>query len=951
MLSLAWWFVSTLVLNSQWMAAQLSNIDGVEVRWQRATSQHPGQWEVENLTLRREDDALTVSIEAERATLSLSLLALLRGKLHIHALNAEGIRHFRVGDVALEAQGELNVTDAELGRETLSADALTLALTQGRLVRLSDGAILARDIQLSAQSSLEPISTAQAPRAPLSPALLEALSARLDASAQADAWDVFTPYLKALPWLSLTGSGSLETSLGLERGVLTEQSELTLSAPALRFGVDTQRLLNTPVEGDTAEHSATGNGQVRLGVEEGELRFSAALEDVTLADASPYATHTSLSLTATMPNQRLDLLEPPSDAALDLQGDVTRLDMLDRYASTRADHPLAFTGQGRLRVFAKAQDGELHQGDIHIEATDITTTYRDIRVQGDGVLIAEHSPDGPLDAQLTLSDATLTHQGRTLLANADITLRAESPAAATTLDNATAHLDWQNARLPNIAALSPYLNAALSNPQTVELVSGQARSHGTLTLTSHALSGELSLVGERWVTHWPRQERARTLTSDAQLRLIIPSASLDGTAFDLSGSRLSWQAVSDGAPGERLESTLVLREGRFQRRHGDTHGQFHLAGAVQHLGFLNAFLPQAHGLALAGSGELFAQGAFAGSELLAPTQLRVNANALEARFLDYEASGRGELTAEIASPDDASLSLSIPQFSLQRQQDDRPALLGRHLTLTTETGRFQEARQSPAPDYFTTRIALPIVEVPDITRYNDYLPDTDGLALLGGQASLESEWRLAGWQARGAVTLRAFGAELALLEQRLRGDIVLHMALDEGDLETRRFRADDSFVQLENVFRLSEQGAQDAGWWVRLSMTDAALTWREPISLQSTLRLSMRDTGLLARLFLERAREHAWLGRLLDVRHIEGEADLEMNGERIHLRGLNLTGGPLLVLSDITLDQQSVSGALYARLGALGLGVELIESEPDLRLLRPRRWFDRWRQANRYPRP
>ena len=113
----------------------------------------------------------------------------------------------------------------------------------------------------------------------------------------------------------------------------------------------------------------------------------------------------------------------------------------------------------------------------------------------------------------------------------------------------------------------------------------------------------------------------------------------------------------------------------------------------------------------------------------------------------------------------------------------------------------------------------------------------------------------------------------------------------------------------------------------------------------------MRDTGLLARLFLARARESDWLGRLLNVHDIHGSAALAMSGEQIRLHDLTLTGGPLRLLSDVTLANGQANGALYARLGAVGLGVELNDSEPALRVLQPKRWFDRWREAQRFPRP
>ena len=316
-------------------------------------------------------------------------------------------------------------------------------------------------------------------------------------------------------------------------------------------------------------------------------------------------------------------------------------------------------------------------------------------------------------------------------------------------------------------------------------------------------------------------------------------------------------------------------------------------------------------------------------------------------FLDYLATGRGELTAQLDSPEQARLSLGIPQFALSHQDDDRPHLQGRHLALTTQTDRFSEVLEAAAPEHFVTRIVLPITEVPDMTRYNRFLPDDAGVELLSGHASLSSEWLLEGLQAQGEITLRAFETELALLDQRLRGDIAMQLRLTDGDLDARRFTASDSYVRLENMFRQSEEGTQDAGWWVQLDLQQARLVWGDPLQLTSQLRLGMRDSGLLARLFLARARERDWLGRLLDVQPIEGSAELNIDDEQIRLANLALTGGPLLLLSDITLANQQANGALYARLGALGIGVELVESEPTLRVIQPRRWFDQWRATQR----
>ncbi|MFS8172475.1 hypothetical protein [Vreelandella titanicae] len=971
-----WVAGSYWLLNSQWLPERISQFEGIDIRWEQGVSRHPGRWEVEGLYLAREDEALPISIEAERATLSLSLMALLRGELHIDTLDAEGIRRLTVGDIALEADGQLQVTETTLSRDTLAIPNVSLAITNGRLVRLSDQETLVRDINLNADATLNSITPVDATSGELNPNLLAALSAQLQLDAQADAWNVFMPYLGTLPWLTIEGRGALTGALELTAGELQPGSKLILNAPLLRLAIDEQRL-HAPTDSprwilaDTPppRHTATGEGQVRLSVENDQLHFSTQLADVELADTHPYAEHTELRLATQIPNQRLDQLDLPTSATLALQGDITRLDMLDRYLSPGigergsegessegqdSEHEnselegISLSGHGQIEASASIRQSRLFDAQLSIQATELMADTRGFIARGGGSLDAQLTPQEIIEATLNFADATLHHQERLLLDDAAINVSASSPAdPEKAREEASATLSWQSAQLPNISVLQTYLGAILPDPAPLQLLSGKAASHGQLTMASKQLSGEIHLAGNGLTTRWQHGEQVDTLTSDMQLFLPIQQAAMNGSTLNISGTRLSWQVADIDQPSERLESILVLNDGRFQRRGDVPSGQFSLEGSVQRLGFLNAFLPDAHGLAIAGEGQLFAQGAFRDNRLLAPTRLRVNADQLEVTFLDYLATGRGELTAQLDSTERAQFSLGIPRFALSRQGDNSPHLEGRHFALTTQTERFSDVLESPQPEHFTTRIALPITEVPDFTRYNRYLPEGAGVRLLDGQASLESEWLLEGLNAQGELTLRAFGAELALLDQQLRGDVHLDLHLTDGDLETRRFNADDSFLRLENVSRQSENGSADAGWWVTLSMLDAQLAWEDPIRLVSQLRLEMRDTGLLARLFLARARDSDWLGRLLNVHDIEGTAQLEISGKQISLSDLTLAGGPLLLLSDVALADRSANGALYARLGVLGLGVELEDSEPTLHVIQPRRWFDRWREMNR----
>lgn len=941
-LVLVWFAGSYWLLNSPWLPQRLSQLEGIEITWEYGRSRHPGRWEIEGFYLAREDDELALSVAAEHATLELSLLALMRGELRIHSLDARGIRRLTLNDLLLEGTGQLRLEDSVFTARQLAIAHLTLRLEGGRLQRGTDGATLVRDIDLAAEASLARVAPKE---------VTETLSGTVQLDAHADAWDVFMPYLEPLPWLALSGHGRLHGDLTLARGMLAPGSTLRLESPELHVEVNELRLrADLGPDRDPAVHGAIGtthhaqgDGAVLLAVspEHPEwLTFTTRLRDVTLADADPYAHRTALTITVDLHNRRLDRLEELVGARLALRGDVIRLDMLDPYlAHVFEGQGIQLRGTGALEAEMVTLGQSPTEARLEISAPQLEVRGLGYAASGDGTLRAELEDD-QVALDVLLTGATLHHQTRQLLAGAELRLAATGPFETEQAGDGTrAEIVWHAARLPDIAVLQHFLEPFLAEPAPLLLLGGSALSEGQLIVAENRLRGSISLSGPNLRTRL----RGHTVENDVWLTLALNEATLDGTRLDIGGSRLRWQAHGKALDAERLESDIVLHDGRLHRRNGVTGGQWVLEGWVRQLGFLNAFLPDAHGLAVQGHGQLHFDGSFEGHRILPGTRLRVAAEHLQVGFLDHRASGRGALSARLETPEQAQLTLEIPQYALQRRDDDRPHLQGRDLIVTTQTGQFPEVLASPAPRHFTTRISLPETEVPDFTRYNAYLPEEAGITLLGGTARLASAFTLVGLKAQGEVDLRASGVELALLDQHLRGDLQLALRLADGDLATREFNAARSFLRLDHVQRQNGERAGDAGWWVQLDFDDAQLRWTEQIRLASRLALTMRDTGLLARLFLARARDSAWLGRLLDVQDIRGTAQLELNDTRIGLSDIDLRGEDLTLLADIALVEGTSNGALYARLGALGLGVELNDSEPTLRIVRPRRWFDTWR--------
>ncbi|HSP58983.1 MAG TPA: hypothetical protein VLO12_11835, partial [Halomonas sp.] len=191
----------------------------------------------------------------------------------------------------------------------------------------------------------------------------------------------------------------------------------------------------------------------------------------------------------------------------------------------------------------------------------------------------------------------------------------------------------------------------------------------------------------------------------------------------------------------------------------------------------------------------------------------------------------------------------------------------------------------------------------------------------------------------GDVTLQAFAAALRLGDQRLSGDLRLDARLRDGNLTDRRFDASGSQLRLDNVQR-RDTNSQEAGWWARLTLAEGQLVWTRPLKLDARLDLAMRDSGLLMRLFLARAREWEWLGRQLTVKDLRGVADLHLDDDMLALRDARLAGGNLEMLADLVFKDETMDGSLYARLGVVAAGVALDDGDPQVRLLKPRQWFE-----------
>ncbi|SFU00586.1 hypothetical protein [Halomonas saccharevitans] len=756
-----------------------------------------------------------------------------------------------------------------------------------------------------------------------------------------------------------------EVPLTLEGGVARLQGELTFDGERLSGGIDLSgealalRLGEQPLRGRLGLHLPIAE----LDLERGRVDISGTRLDIDAAapgETQPLTTELRLPTARFQSPLAWRALDDapllggatPWSAEVELHGRVANLGVLDPLLAPlltgRFGGGLALEGGGRLDGTLHLRDGQpLAGSQLAVRSEALGARFLGVQARGDGRAHLTLRPDDPYpqaDVTLVFNEVDLTRlaDGRRLFQAEQLSLTGTASAGPQPSRLPSLTVAWHDARLPDVAVLNNYLPEAVP----LRLAAGWADSRGRIMLKDDRGRGSITLAGD--------EVRGRLLEKDFQgeldVTLALREIDPDRQRVDLSGSRLELTASS--SRGEPLHTLVVLPrarlEGSFdwpgrQAPRRPLAGTLQLDGQLDRLGFLNAFLPDEHGLGVEGGGRLSLDLDLANGEVMPESQLRVQSDRLAVRFLHYEAFGDGSLVLETADPG-AQLTLSLPRFGLRRQEGSDSLIDGRLLEIRS---RAQHLDPSEGLEALSTRIDMPDVAIADLAAFNDYLPKDAGIAFLSGQATMATHLRLEGLGAEGSLTLHASDARLAFDEQILKGALALEARLSDGDLETLRFDVAGSELRMSDVRLENAAGDQTRGWWARLEVPEGEMRWVAPLALDARLDLAMRDSGLLVNLFLDAARERRWLRDRLTLGEVRGEVRVMLDDDTLRLEDLAVRGGRRLeLLANVALRDAHLAGRALARVGPFRLGIELDGERRRWQLRNVRDWYASGRPAS-----
>jgi len=369
-------------------------------------------------------------------------------------------------------------------------------------------------------------------------------------------------------------------------------------------------------------------------------------------------------------------------------------------------------------------------------------------------------------------------------------------------------------------------------------------------------------------------------------------------------------------------------------------GRAAVEGGVPSLAFLDEYLSKTRWLRLeAQGGSVAIHLKMQQGKILPESRLQARPDRLIAYALDYKAEGDGRVVWEVLPDGESRLALDFARYQLTRGGRRVAHVRGRNLQIAAMNG---EPRLVEG-DLFSPRrfaIEMPTAEVPDLSFYNAYLPQSSGLVLTGGTAQMSARFQAAApdWTGSGDLRLHARGMSARFEGRAMRGDLRVLTLVREADFAGKRF--DVSGTQME-LTRVSVAGATGGDWWARAHLDRAVIEPGAPIFLRARVESTLADSRPLFAFVAPETRN--WVLRWMDdlmTEAVRAAADVSVGDGEVRVDDLGVAGGKAQIRGQLRFGDAPKQGILYASYGRWDVGVELDGAQRDWRILRPREWFE-----------
>ena len=410
------------------------------------------------------------------------------------------------------------------------------------------------------------------------------------------------------------------------------------------------------------------------------------------------------------------------------------------------------------------------------------------------------------------------------------------------------------------------------------------------------------------------------------------------------------------AAGSLGFSPLVRAEypGRRMLRFGYLDADLDLA--VDSLDFINMFAGNLGNFNITGAGRVQGHLSVSDGFVRAGTQLSATAENLSVDMYDINVLGKGVVNIHTPETEDTPLGLDVQydQLTATRAEEPTPFLIGETLHLEYRGSNFitpdpslgladlwddEEARQRRANN--SLNLFVDSATVPDMSALNYHLPPETTLQFAGGTTELNAEVFFGEESMGGSIQLDSVATQVQIDEQRLKADLDIDMNLAGGN--PRNFTADfsGSTLRLFNVYVEGEKEQFEGDYWsTSLEVTSGEGRFTQPIELRAKSLITVSDTRPLVALFKNRSRTPKWLGNMMSVKNLNGEAEMQLTGGKLKVPLAYVDSEKAEVGIKATFFEGEREGVVYARFKKLDTLVKRLDGKRNVDVIKSREKFE-----------
>ena len=472
------------------------------------------------------------------------------------------------------------------------------------------------------------------------------------------------------------------------------------------------------------------------------------------------------------------------------------------------------------------------------------------------------------------------------------------------------------------------------NRPALTLADGPGRLNGKLAWHRGSLvpGGHLSLA-------FPARSALDGLSESADATLALR---VSDTGIHIAGGvePVGAGALRASADIEVAGTTLPVQElGNVVKR---TSGHFLAKWHFDSLAWVSALLPGPNIVSFDGAGTVLAdlrihEGNLDAGSVLEIPQVAATAAALGNRF---DGHAHAKITFEAARPGELRprLVAEMEGFRISpADSPDEPYVHGRGLHIDA----IASGDRATLDDRVRARLRFEDAEVPDLRAYNRYLPNSN-LRFLGGVGRVSGDLHFdrEGNVGHGTFMVDGRGVRMAMADLALQGDLAVDTRLRRADLKSHQFDADGSQVSLTGV-RLT-RGDEELGseWWGHFALNRARLGWDKPATVDGKIQAQLKDASVLLALYAQRKHLPDWVGKVIDAGEVQAEGRIRVHQGTLLLDPLDASNDRFDLMARLRLHEKQVAGDLYARWGALSMGVQLEDGKRQVHLVGARNWYD-----------